>query len=37
MSKRTIVVLIVIAVVGTACWLCSEPLLNAIVAMHQRG
>jgi hypothetical protein len=37
MSNRTIVVLVVVALVGTACWFCSEGLWNAVVAMHQRG
>jgi hypothetical protein len=35
MSNRTIVVLVVVALVGTACWFCSEALWNAVVAMHQ--
>jgi hypothetical protein len=37
MSKRSVVVLIVVALVGTACWFCSEALWDAVVAMHQRG
>jgi hypothetical protein len=37
MSKFAVVVLIVVAVVGTACWFCSDALWNAIVAMHQGG
>jgi hypothetical protein len=37
MSKRSVVVLIVAAVVGTACWFCSEALWDAVVAMHHRG
>ena len=34
MSKKSLVVLVVIVLVGTACWFCSEALWNAVVAMH---
>jgi len=37
MSKGTVAILAAIAIVGTACWFCSEALWNALVAMHHRG
>jgi hypothetical protein len=37
MSKGKVAILAAIAIVGTACWFCSEMLWDAIVAMHHRG
>jgi len=37
MSKRSMIVLVAVALVGTACWFCSEALWNAFVAMHHGG
>jgi hypothetical protein len=37
MSKKAMVIVAAVVIVGTACWFCSEALWNAIVAMHHRG
>ena len=37
MSKRSMVILLAVVIVGTACWFCSETLWTALVAMHHRG
>jgi len=37
MSSRSIIVLAVIVIVGTACYFCGDALWKALVAMHHRG
>jgi hypothetical protein len=37
MSNKAIIVLAVVAIVGVACYFCSEALWNAVVAMHHGG
>ena len=37
MSNRSIIIVAVIVIIGTACYLCSDALWEAMVAMHRRG
>jgi len=37
MSSRSIIILAVIVIVGTACYFCSESLWKALVSMNHRG
>ena len=37
MSNRSLVILAVVVIVGTACWFCSQALWHAILAMHHRA
>jgi hypothetical protein len=37
MSNRSIIIVAVIVIIGTACYFCSDALWEAMVAMHHRG